>query len=213
MLLGETKEHKEQPYVKISPSAEARRDEPDVPEELAVYYLASGEALILSLNESLIKRAIDRRLDRREAKSESSEGPAADQSPALLSWSGKSMGLQIKQQFLKLLEFGLDESYRRQMQRLSWSNLGILNEWKRRYPETDPVQVHERFWQRRLICAGGGKYVWNEDWQTMESTVFGHPGDPRPGRGFPQQLKEIKSGNFGVTFEESGLRARLELKR
>jgi len=114
---------------------------------------------------------------------------------------------------LKLLEHGLDEGYRHEMQRLSWGNLPILNEWKQRYPETDPVQLHKRFWQRTLVCPGGGKYVWNDQWQTMESTVFGHPGDPKSGAGFPSQLKQIKFGNLGLTFEESGLRARLELKR
>jgi hypothetical protein len=47
----------------------------------------------------------------------------------------------------------------------------------------------------------------------MESTVFGHPAKSKVGVGFPDQLKQLKLGNFGVTFEESGLRARLELNR
>ena len=76
------------------------------------------------------------------------------------------------------------ESYRSQMQRLAWSNLPILNEWKRRYPDRDPVVLHEQFWQTRLVCPGGGKYVWNEKWQTMESTVFGHPGEPKEAQPF-----------------------------
>jgi len=213
MLLWETKEHQGQPYVKVSPSAEARRNADEL-EKVAVYYAASGEAFVLTLSEPLLKRSLGRRLARRgESKSEATAGEAGANAKELASWTGKNMGLQVKQQFLQLLERGLDESYRNGMQRLSWSNLSILNEWKQRYPEADPVQLHKRFWQRTLVCPGGGKYVWNDQWQTMESTVFGHPGDPKSGAGFPNQLKQIKFGNFGLTFEESGLRARLELKR
>jgi hypothetical protein len=213
MLLWETKEYQGQPYVKVSPSAEARRNADEL-EKVAVYYAASGEAFVLTLSEPLLKRSLGRRLARRgESKSEATAGEAGANAKELASWTGKNMGLQVKQQFLQLLERGLDESYRNGMQRLSWSNLPILNEWKQRYPEADPVQLHKRFWQRTLVCPGGGKYVWNDQWQTMESTVFGHPGDPKSGAGFPNQLKQIKFGNFGLTFEESGLRARLELKR
>ena len=67
------------------------------------------------------------------------------------------------------------------MQTRAWSNLPILNEWKRRYPDQDPVALHEEFWQTRLICPGGGQYVWNDDWQTMESTVYGCPAAPQEG--------------------------------
>ena len=213
MLLWETKDYQGQPYVKISPSAEARRNADEL-EKVAVYYSASGESLVLTLSEPLLKRALDRRLAGRDgSKSEANSKKPAAKSAEAGSWAGKNMGLQVKQQFLKLLEHGLDEGYRHEMQRLSWGNLPILNEWKQRYPETDPVQLHKRFWQRTLVCPGGGKYVWNDEWQTMESTVFGHPGDPKSGAGFPSQLKQIKFGNLGLTFEESGLRARLELKR
>jgi hypothetical protein len=61
------------------------------------------------------------------------------------------------------------------------SNLPILNEWKRRYPAQDPVKLHEQFWHTTLVCPGGGRYVWNQQWQTMESTVYGHPAQPKPG--------------------------------
>ncbi|MEO2023298.1 MAG: hypothetical protein ABGX05_15865, partial [Pirellulaceae bacterium] len=210
MLVWETKDYQGQPYVKISPSAEARRNAEEF-EKLAVYYSASGKALVLTLNEALLKRSLARR-SARDAAATAGKRPAGN-SPGQAAWTGKSMGLQVKQEFLKLLEYGLDEGYRNSMRRLSWSNLAILNEWKQRYPAADPVELHERFWQRRLVCPGGGKYVWNEEWRTMESTVFGHPGDPKSGKGFPDQLKQVKFGNFGVTFEESGLRARLELKR
>ena len=43
-----------------------------------------------------------------------------------------------------------------------WGNLPILNEWKRLFPDRDPVEVHQQVWQVELVCPGGGKYVWNE---------------------------------------------------
>jgi hypothetical protein len=73
--------------------------------------------------------------------------------------------------------------------------------------------VHEEFWQARLECPGGGKYVWNDQWETMESTIYGHPGQPKVGAGLPPLLGEIDLGNFGLTFEAQGLRARIELDR
>lgn len=64
-----------------------------------------------------------------------------------------------------------------------------------------------------LALPRGGTYAWNEEWRTMESTVYGHPGQPKAGRPAPPQLSRLLSGNFGVTFEQGGLRARVVLQR
>ncbi len=105
------------------------------------------------------------------------------------------------------------DDYTVEMQRRCWSNLPILNEWKHRYPDQDPVAVSERFSVVRPVCPGGGKYVWNERWQTMESTVYGHPGEPKPGPGLPPLLGSFRDLNFGITFEDDGLRSRVKLRR
>jgi hypothetical protein len=99
------------------------------------------------------------------------------------------------------------------MQVRCWGNLAILNEWKRLYPTEDPVKLHEILWQTRLVCPGGGQYAWNDEWKTMESTVYGHPGRPKDGPGAPEAVARFKTGNFGLTFENQGLRARLEITR
>jgi len=75
------------------------------------------------------------------------------------------------------------------------------------------VNLHERFWQARLVCPGGGEYVWNEQYQTMESTVFGSPATPKQANVAPAPLEQLRRANFGLTFEEQGLRARVELER
>ena len=103
--------------------------------------------------------------------------------------------------------------YRLAMQKRAWANLPILNEWKRRYGGRDPVELHEELWKIRLIDPAGGRYTWNAKWQTMESSVYGHPGKPKEGPATPPLASGVLGGNFGVTFEEDGLRAQVVLKR
>ena len=47
-----------------------------------------------------------------------------------------------------------EDGLRGWMQRLAWSNIAILNEWKRLFPDQDPVAVHERLWGVRPVCPG-----------------------------------------------------------
>jgi hypothetical protein len=53
--------------------------------------------------------------------------------------------------------------------------------------------------------------VWNESFQTMESTVFGHPGAPKTSAA--TAMAEITRGELGVTFENQGLSAKAILHR
>ncbi len=55
--------------------------------------------------------------------------------------------------------------------------------------------------------------MWNDEFQTMESTVFGHPGAPRGENWLPKDLLPFTQGRFGLTFEEEGVRARARLRR
>jgi len=73
------------------------------------------------------------------------------------------------------------------------------------------VKLHEQVWGVKLLCPGGGNYVWNESWHTMESTVFGHPGQPKtnPAGPFPG----LTGVNLGLTFENNGLSAKGVVER
>ncbi len=71
----ETLTHKEQGYVKVGPSGKAKDDMKDMP-DFAVYYVALPEALVLSLNEDVIKHVIDRVQARAAAKAENKPLPA-----------------------------------------------------------------------------------------------------------------------------------------
>jgi hypothetical protein len=47
----------------------------------------------------------------------------------------------------------------------------------------------------------------------MESTIYGHPGEPKKGPLAAVALQQFSSGDFGLTFEHQGLRARVSLER
>ena len=207
MTQWETLKHGDEPYVKISPTERARGGLPLV-DQLNLYYAFWSDGLVVTLNENVLKRALDRRAAREAAKAEGRDLPAPPRP-----WLGESMSLQFDGRTVDQLSRVLSGDYQLAIQLRSWDNLPILNEWRRRYPDRDPVELHEQAWNARLVCPGGGRYVWNEEWQTMESTVFGHPGRPKQPGELPAPWHSIRSGNFGVTFEQQGLRAKAVLSR
>ena len=128
-------------------------------------------------------------------------------------WIGDSLGVQADLRLMNTFSGVFGNDYQGRMQAQSWSNLPILNEWKRRYDDKDAVALHQSIWDQAVRCPGGGSYKWNEQFQTYESTVYGHPAKPRVGPGFPKQLQSVERINFGFTFENDGLRSRVELDR
>ena len=200
-----THQHNEQAYVKVT--GPPMGTSPDAVEP-AVFYAATPRALILTLNEDLLKRALDRMAA--TAKTEGDPEVAAAQP---LPWLGENLNLQVDRKGLELYQTAFGDDYRRAMQQRAWGNLPILNEWRRRFPKQRPVAFHELYWGTQLVCPGGGEYVWNEEYRTYESTVYGHPGQPRTGPETPGILQSIESFNGGVTFEHDGLRARAWVDR
>ncbi len=208
MVAWESHKYHDQAYVKLTPTERAKKELPPGVKEPCLFYAILSDGLLLTLNQRLLEQAIDRQAAREKAQ--------ADGKPIVApthSWLGTSECLQFNQKAVTMLAELGREAYRTQMQRLAWSNLPILNEWKRRFPDRDPVALHEQFWQTRLVCPGGGKYVWNDEWQTMELTVYGNPGQSKTGPSVPPALAELLHANFGLSFEDQGLRARLELEQ
>ena len=226
----DTMNHLEHPYVKVSA---ARRGAQGLDEfdNVRLYYSTIGDGLVLTPNENVIKRAIERELasnpikpdDEKPAdtKSATPQDSPAKKTPSEVAkseglangWLGESMALQFDRELSNFLwSFG-DVDLRQMAQTNSWNNLPILNEWKRRFPDRDPIEVHRRAWGVELICPGGGKYVWSDEWQTMESTVFGSPGSPKMPAPSPAPLLPFAKANFGITFELGGLRSRIHLER
>lgn len=207
MTAWEAKQHGEAQYVKISPGARALRPG-DPMSKLAIYYALTSESLTFSLSEKLIQRA----LDRHEARLK----PAAEGAAAVATaspWLGEAIAFETDAKAVEMLSLLFDQTYRMQQQRLSWSNLPILNEWKRLFPQQDPAALHEKWWGVKLVCPAGGKYVWSEERMTMESTALGSPDAPKSANAPIALLNNFKKARYGLTFEEHGLRARGELLR
>ena len=202
MTIWETRKHGEASYVCVRPTERVISRDDDFPREAALYYAVTPDFLLITLNEEMLKRALDR--DR---------GGKADKEGAL-PWLGENVAFQVDAVVLKLLDQASRMIYTAHMQRQAWSNLPILNEWKRLWPDENPVKLHQRAWGTRLVCPGGGEYVWDEQSQTVSSTVYGHPGMPLQGPGLLRPpLSDLSRGSFGLTFENGGLRARAMLQR
>jgi hypothetical protein len=206
MTLWETRKEGDLSYVRVGP---AQRWDDDLPEDLALYYAIADGALTVTLNEKVLKRSL-----RRAAKRASSPAVAARMNERSDGWLGKQVGFQADGDLLELLELGAKDELLPEIQARSFGNLPILNEWHRLFPNEDPVAMHQDLWMVKLICPGGGEYRWNEEWQTMESTVYGHPGAPLSGPSVLRPpLSEFSFGNFGMTFADGGLRARATFYR
>lgn len=206
LTIWENRTWKEQPYLRVGPSEEAAEQNQEFG-KASLFYAATPTALVVTLNEDVLKRALERRAERRQAKAEGKE------MPALAPWLGDHLGLRIDRGVGALVQAveRMDSGATSRQQLLSWANLPILNEWRRLFPSEDPVALHERLWRVRLACPGGGRYAWNERFQTMESTVHGCPAAPRAASELPDLVGRLRPSGIGLTFADDGLRARLSL--
>ncbi len=201
-LAWEALKYKQQAYVKVGPSTTARADmdAEDPFREFALYYAVMDRQLVATLSLDVLKRSVDR-----------SEARRAGAAPA--GWLGESLGARVDRRGVEVLRALSHEELLSDWQRRAWANLVALNEWKRRFGAADPVDFHARYWKTRLVEPAGEHYVWNDAYQTMESTRFGHPGAPKLVENVPDFLGDAKRLNLGLTFEAGGLRARGDLQR
>jgi hypothetical protein len=197
-------EYKKQGYVKIAPAGDIREDlEEEGVDEIALYYAPSSKLLTVTLNEALLKRSLDRRLDARKMKKEKQPLPKNPKP-----WLGESASITVDSKLISFMDVFSRDEMTKQFRRRSWNNLPILNEWKLNLGKDDALAYHTKTWHVLLTCPGGGEYVWNEKFQTYESTVFGHPGEPKTPKDPASLLKGFKRLDLGLTFEHDGLRAR-----
>ena len=175
---------------------------PGLGQQFSLFYATQPSELILSLNEPTLLRAMEREEKRR----------AGEATPAG-AWRGAHAALALQAQGLLILERWFGTQLTERLRGDAWRNLPILNEWHRLHPELDPVALHERVFRERLLCPGGGTYSWNAEWNTLESSVYGHPGAPKLGPRRPAGWDDLGAARFGLTFEEGGLRVRAALER
>jgi len=206
MVAWESMTYKDHPYVKVSPTPTAVAQNAEL-QNAAIYYAMTGDSLILTPSERMLQRALDRRAARVDA---AKAGAVPATQPGV--WLGKSLDAKIDGKMLDLINHGTKEQNEMNAQKLAWQNLPILNEYKRLYPDKDPVALHEQLWGIRLLDPAGGQYVWNDKWQTMESTIYGNPCQPKEGPAGSFLPRGVKAGNFGLTFEDNGLRGVAEIE-
>ncbi|MCB2155950.1 hypothetical protein KQI84_13795 [bacterium] len=205
MTAWESLEYAGMSYVRIGATEQGRSSMGDDIDDFALYYAPTGKALILSLNEQQIQKALKRQASPAEGEKET---PKA----VVESLPGKSMVFEATQDAYRSFQRLTSNELLLQIQQSSWRNLAILNEWHREFGAQDSIAFMELWWGVRPICPGGGDFIWNEEFQTYESTVLGCPAihpEKAPEDALP--LCEFAHGRLGLTFEQDGLRAKTEL--
>ena len=180
--------YRDVPYVKVAP-----RDDNNmmgIPDNFAIYYTPANGRLFVTLSESMLKRHIDRRLDA-QPESQTSQ------------WSGENMALRLDERAIPVLDRLYMMQLPEKMTDSAWRNVPILDEYKRRFPDKDPATVHEQLWGERLFCPNDGTYEWNETWHTFVPQLGELP--------TASPIAAVKEADLGVTFENDGIRARVQL--
>ncbi len=207
MTIWETRTHGEKPYVRIAPSADAQTNMPEEAQDVALYYAARPSYLLFTLNEDLLKRSLEREAEKSKAADKGDGGKTNGE------WLGKSTAAHVTHEAVGMLRALYRDPVLEQQQRLAWGNLFILNEWRRQFEVENPLAFHEQYWKTKLLCPAGGQYVWNEEFQTYESTALGFAGSIEDAAPAIDPLKEVRALQFGLTFEDDGLRARVRIER
>lgn len=166
-----------------------------------LFYHSDATALTISLREDVLLRAIDRSTKRKSATT-TPTNPQGE-------WLGGSVAAHFSQGSLQTYMRFFSEDVDSTIREEAYANIPILNEWKKLYPDRDPVEVHRQIFGTTLECPGGKGYQWNEALHTMESVVLGSPGDRR-GEAM-EYLPKLGDVDAGVTFENDGLRARVRV--
>ncbi len=194
LLAFDTLDHNGKKYVRVK----ADRGSPlsqDV--DFAIYYAIDPSRLLVTPNEAIVHRALD-------GKSDASVEHE---------WQGDSAALHLDARALGLMTAFSGEEYVREARTQTARVLPILNEWKRRFPNEDPVAVHERFFHERLVAPSGGSFVYDAERRTMTSTELGDLGKPVSPKVKIPTLSGIDSIDLGLTFEHDGIRAKAKIER
>ncbi len=192
-----TRRHGDVSYVHVAVQAPRGGNENE--RRYSIAYALLPDRWIVTPSEAVLTRAIDRAI---------AAAPAEN-----ARWNEQCIALDLELDMIRLLDGWTGPTLDATRAASSWRNLYVLNEWKRLFPTDDPVAVHERFFHQRIVCPGGGDYVWNERDRTMESTAYGSPWHPQDDATAPSLIDLVESADVTVQFEEDGVRARLMLRR
>ncbi len=195
IMRWETRHHNGQPYVAVY-SDESGDSGPPTRGDFVVFYTARSDALVVSLNEDVIHRSIDRYLERR------------DGGGANMPWLGKQINLSLPKRSVRILEAIFREHYEARKIANTCAPIPLLNDWRMRFPHHDPIHILRTHWH-----LDPGDLVWNDEFKTYESDRFGSEATPRSDREKPSLLPDFSNLRLGVTFEHDGIRMRGILDR
>lgn len=184
----------EQSYVKVTDSSGLL----DGDGHAQLCYALLGKRLILSPCDAVLERYLDRLASKE-----------VDATP----WLGTSAGLRVDSRALDLLKSEFAEEYAAAVRARSFAALPILDEWHRRFPDRDPLDVHARIFGAAPVEPAGGTYRWNAEAAAMESSTFGRPGAETKDAKVASLLDDLKRFEAGIGFEHGGLRASFTLDR
>jgi hypothetical protein len=196
----ETREHLGKGYVRVTVDPSGYADLPIVRNPELFYAIDPGR-LILALNESMVQRAL----------APTSEVAVAAQAP----WLGESAALRIDERAITLLSALLGDGYFDAMRGRAFRALPILEEWRRLFPDRDPVAFHEEAFHERLLTEDAG-YRFDAARDTMTTDRFGDPAAPKASDPRERRVGVLagwKRLDLGLGFEHGGARARLKLVR
>jgi|GEM_PF-528407 len=174
-------------------------DEEELDMSLNLYYAALPSAFIISLDEDMLKRAIDREY---QDVSQLKKLPDA-----------RHLLLDTSPQFLMGLSKLFDQkNFEQRRQAESWRAIPILNEWHRRFPNIKPEDLHRTAYASDLYCPGGKGYQWNDEALTMESVAYGHPTAPRNKATPLPWINQFNNLQTTFGFEDDGVRIKAKLE-
>ena len=211
MITWGTKKHKEFTYVTMQPSDN---------ESIEMFYVTLPDGITVSGNENLIQRVIDRHVKEKKAAGKQrtqkadaeNEDAASEQStPDPAKMRAPQMALQVTGAGARAM---LDTNFQGGMKRthrIAWSNLPILNYFRHRYPERDPLKVYETLFGQTLQEPTGGNYTWDAKRSTYVSSHHGYHLEPKAGPQFPPELGMKDNIATTVSFQDGGLRATLSV--
>jgi len=168
--------------------------------EPGIYYVTTGEGLTISFSRKLIQRVIERQLQSPATQAVEGTGRNAFAFQPQLAMQTTGEGVQAVARFN--YRSGL---YR--MNRIAWSNLPILNELRRRYPNRDPKDVFRRLFGQVIVEPTGGQYVWDEELGSYVSSLHGFHLNPQPGPPWVSVLAPADQISTAIVFQDDGLRA------
>ena len=194
-------------YVKVTAKEMA-----DYGPDAAIYYAPMPDALLVTLNEGVLKRAMDRR-DAAASQPAGGGGKDAAAAKGVVGWLGETFAGSVHIPFVRMLMRFSAEDEKAEIRRKAWRQLMVLDEIKRLRPGEDAMKVYAANFSEEPADPAGGKISFDAGTGRYGSSVAGNPLSPKEvegGRAFLEGFDELR---FGLTVSENNLRARAVLGR